>query len=154
MTSQLCQNFQVRQVLHGSMTSHLWIFRARSILLGFVVPKLILLFTWQDWSAQQYSINFERYWFSFETICIYARLLSDIKVVILGASGTNQSQLEWKKLIWKIWNWLKLYFFHYRSHKRSWSFSFELDQFFSELIVGGDFFLHQLILEILFRLAH
>ena len=38
--------------------SRLCIFRARSILLAFVVPKLNILFPTEDWSAQPDSINF------------------------------------------------------------------------------------------------
>ena len=45
------------------MMSRLGILRAWSNLLAFVVPKLILLFTTEDWSAQPYSINFAwRHW--------------------------------------------------------------------------------------------
>ena len=40
------------------MTSQLHCFRAKSMLWGFVVPKLILLFTTAGWSAQPFSINF------------------------------------------------------------------------------------------------
>ena len=47
----------VRQCM-GLMTSQPCHFRARSILWGFVVPKLIFLFTREGWSAQPYSINF------------------------------------------------------------------------------------------------
>ena len=46
----------------GLMTSQLRRFRAWSFLLGFVVPKLILLFTTAGWSAQPYSINFGFYY--------------------------------------------------------------------------------------------
>ena len=48
----------VRQCI-GLMTSWLCIFKARSILRAFVVPKLILLFTAEGLSAQRYSNNFE-----------------------------------------------------------------------------------------------
>ena len=40
------------------MASRLIIFRARSILLEFVVPKLMLLFTAEGWSAQPNSIYY------------------------------------------------------------------------------------------------
>ena len=50
----------VRQCM-GLMTSQLHIFRARSIIWGFGVPKLILLFTRECWSAQPCSINFGSY---------------------------------------------------------------------------------------------
>ena len=43
----------------GLIASQLCRFRARSILEGFVVPKLMLLFTKAGWSAQPYSTNFD-----------------------------------------------------------------------------------------------
>ena len=46
----------------GLMTSRLRTFRARSILLVLVVPKLILLFTREGLSAQPFSINFDKSW--------------------------------------------------------------------------------------------
>ena len=45
------------RVCMGLMTSQLCIFRARSILLAFVVPKLILIFATEGLNAQPYSIN-------------------------------------------------------------------------------------------------
>ena len=50
----------VRQCM-GLMISWFGIFRARLILLAFVVPKLRLLFTSEGWSAQPYSIKFDLY---------------------------------------------------------------------------------------------
>ena len=50
----------VRQCM-GLMTSQLCQFRPRSILWGFVVLKLLLLFTTEGWSAQPYYINFAFY---------------------------------------------------------------------------------------------
>ena len=58
MTALLLQNFLACQAVHGVMTSQLRTFRARSILLAFVVPKLILLFTKAVRSAHPYSVNF------------------------------------------------------------------------------------------------
>ena len=51
-------NFRLVRQGMGPMTSPFHIFRARSILLAFVVHKLILLFTKAGWSAKPYSINF------------------------------------------------------------------------------------------------
>ena len=42
----------------GLMTSQLRTFRSKSFLSAFAVPKLILLFTGDGWSAQPYSNNF------------------------------------------------------------------------------------------------
>ena len=42
----------------GLTTLKCQIFRVRSILWAFVIPELILLFTTQGWSPQQYSIYF------------------------------------------------------------------------------------------------
>ena len=58
MTLQLYQNIMVVRKCMGLMTSQLCTFRARSMLWVFVVPKLILLFTKEGWSAQPYLINF------------------------------------------------------------------------------------------------
>ena len=52
----------VRQCM-GMMKSLLRIFRARSILWSFVVPKLILLFAAEGWSAQPDSITFGSYYY-------------------------------------------------------------------------------------------
>ena len=43
------------------MTSQLGTFRTRSMLRGFVVPKLILFLPNAGWSAQPFSINFGTY---------------------------------------------------------------------------------------------
>ena len=51
--------FRLARQCMGQMTSQLCQFRPRSILWGFVVPKLILLFTTEGWSAQPYSTNFD-----------------------------------------------------------------------------------------------
>ena len=50
--------FSGYQAVHGADDVTALHFRARSILLGFVVPKLMLLFTTEGWSAQPYLINF------------------------------------------------------------------------------------------------
>ena len=50
MTSQLRQNLLASQGLHGA--------NEVTILLAFMVPKLLLLFTAAGWSVQPYSINF------------------------------------------------------------------------------------------------
>ena len=51
--------FKIARRCMQHMTSQLQIFRARSILWAFVVPKLTYSFTTAGWSAQPYSINFE-----------------------------------------------------------------------------------------------
>ena len=48
--------FRLLRQCMGLMTSQLCIFRARSILLAFVVPKLILIFAAEGWLTQPYSI--------------------------------------------------------------------------------------------------
>ena len=57
MTSQLRYNFQATQAVHGADDITTMRFRARSILLAFVVPKLILIFAAEGLLTQPYSIN-------------------------------------------------------------------------------------------------
>ena len=64
MTSLLRQNFQTSPAVHGAVDITTCIFRARRILCAFVVPKFILLFIAEGWSAQPYSIYYglDRRW--------------------------------------------------------------------------------------------
>ena len=59
MTSQLCHNFQASQPVNGADDITTPIFRSKSILSIFVVPKLLLLYSTEGWSGQPYSINFD-----------------------------------------------------------------------------------------------
>ena len=56
MTSQLCQNFQASEAVHGAHDITTLHFQTQVTSLS--VPKLKVFFTREGWSAQPYSMNF------------------------------------------------------------------------------------------------